>query len=221
MSRRRRSVDPGRAPVSLEGRRVQLLWREVGDGADHGAFAGQILVVARDGRDAQIHDLHAVGSSRICPETLAHEHVVELDVAVHHALRVQIGQRAGDVFEHLGLLTRAEPAATRELPQRGAPHEFHGDAEDAELEIFEQAHRTHQRWMVQLGQGTCFASRPLEVVGSPGDHGHELQRAGNVRCQRITGLPNRALAAFAQRFDQHIAIDLDTSLELHAISACP
>ena len=71
-----------------------LLGREVGRGAHDQAGLGDLVVeIADRPRDAEVGHLHlAVGGD---------EHVAGLDVAVHDAVAVRVGERLGDVGSDL------------------------------------------------------------------------------------------------------------------------
>ena len=117
--------DPHRVDVRLGADRqaAGLLRREVLGGADDRPHLGHLLGVGRPG-DAEVGHLE--------PALVGQDHVVRLDVAVHHPLAVggvERGQRLGGVVDRLGLGQRG--AAGDLLLERRPVQVLHRDVRRA------------------------------------------------------------------------------------------
>src|SRR5437870_12564766 len=79
-----------------------LLGREVRGGAHDRAGLGEVLLGVTGACDAEVGDLDPAGA--------VDQHVSRLDVAVHHAVAMGEGERAGDVGPDVGRALRQERA---------------------------------------------------------------------------------------------------------------
>jgi hypothetical protein len=189
-----------------------LLGRHVGRRAERHADARRLVLARR-----LAHRLgHAeVGDQRV---PLGQHHVVGLDVAMHHAATVRMGQRIGDLDEQPHGLADGERAITRQpLPQRLAVHERHDIVEEAgtavglrHLARIEQ--RQHMR-MAQLGRDLDLAQEALRPerggqLGPQHLHRHPppvFQVLGQVHGRHPTGayLALKAVPV-GQRFSERL-----------------
>ena len=150
-----------------------LLGREVLRGADHGGGLGHRGAgVGHRAGDAEVHHLHVAGAG---------EHDVgRLDVAVHDALLVAVGQRGehavGDLHRALG---HQPVAGGEQLAQRRALDVLHHDVGHrvaVELVLAGVVDGDDRR-VVQRGGGLGLAAEP----------GLERRVAGQVRAQHLDG----------------------------------
>jgi hypothetical protein len=112
---------------------------------------------AADRRLAQRSGHSEIGHERVARRE---QHVVGLDVAVHDAVRVRVGERVAHVAQYRDRgVERQRPAALEALPQRSARLERH-DVEEAPIRLTRIEQRDDVR-MMQLGDDLDFAQESL------------------------------------------------------------
>ncbi len=103
---------------------------------------------------------------------LAHEHVRRFDVAVHDAVVVCFAQRFGDRRHNLNG-TAQRQSLLQQVAQRLTLDVFH---HDKRLVLFRFAIVVDHRdvWVIELGNGACFANEAGSIVMVSG--GEKLDR---------------------------------------------
>ena len=202
----------GRVLPQLLGRHVQ---RRAGD-----RVVGQRIVLIGHARDAEVEHARLRAAD--------HEDVGRLDVAMHHALVVRIGQRIGDAaHDQRGLRRRGAPAVLLQLPQVAALEQLHRDV-----------HALLGQPGIEHGDDVRMAQArgSARLVEQPGIDrfalllGHcqvqRLDRDG-ARQQRVVRGVHRAEASLAELVLQRIAPDvadgrpkLDGALGVARVEGC-
>ena len=137
-----------------------------------------------------------VGHDRSVGSVLDHD-VVGLDVPMHHAALVRVGERPGRLLHQPGGGARGErPMPLDPLPQRLAVHEAHHEEHPLAV-ILDDVDR-HDVRMGEPGGGTCLAQKPLarRRVGCE-SRGQDLDRHRPVE-RHVARQQHDAHAAAAQ-----------------------
>ena len=162
---------------------ARLLGTHVLRGAENLADARHPGAV-RDARDAEIGDEGAAG-------TALDQDVVRLDVAVHHALRVRVGQAPGHLAQNPRRLRRRQRSATPDaLAERFAVDERH-DEEDQVAHLFDREDGNDVR-VRELGRCAGFVQEALS----------QRRVTRQVRWQQLEG---------DQAVERHVACEIDDS----------
>ena len=171
----------------------RLFGRHVARRAERHAGGGQPLGVAARDAARVAHGLgHAeVGDERVPP---AQHDVVGLDVAVHHALRVRVGQRLDDLLEQPDRLGHRQLALAREpLPQRLALDVGHDVVEAAAASPESCTGRMWGCWSWAAKRiSRSNRSGPSEAASSRME---DLQRDAAVMLDVVRGVDRRHAAA--------------------------
>ena len=122
-----------------------------------------------------------IGDERVTP---LRQHVARLDVAMHHAMRVRVGERIHDVGEDADDVLDRKPAALLEPhAQRLTAHEGHRVVE--EIAVLPRGEERNDVRMLQLRSQVDLASEAL-AVDARGELGREdLHHHGSS--QRLLG----------------------------------
>ena len=179
----------------------KLLGRQVVRRARHRAVQRRGRRAVGHAGDAEIQHLGLVA--------LVEKDIGRLDVAMHHAARVGVGQRIGHTAHQLcRLARRGRPAAGQALAQVAAVQAFHRDVDTLGREPG-VVHGDDVR-VRQPGRGARFVQEQAVQRHALGISHLELQRFHRHRAreQRVPGLMHLAQAALAQQALQRIAADV-------------
>ena len=179
---------------------LQLLRRLVVRRAGDHAFQRRQRGMVRHARDAEVQHLGLVAPRQ--------EDVGRLDVAMHDATRMRVGQRIGDTaHQQCGLGRARAPSAVQRLAQVAPAQPLHRDVHAVRRQA--SVVDGDDVGVVQPGRGARLVQEQRIQRDARGRVDVELQRLDrdHARQQRIPGLEHRAQAALAELLLQRIAAD--------------
>ena len=127
---------------------VDLLRRHVGRRADRGSGGGQIGIFFDRAGDSEIGQQRSAGD-------LVEEDVLRFDITMDHAATMRVGERAGDVAQHVFGFVRRHGASGQGRLEGHAGHELHHERQSV-VQSLDRVQRHNVR-MLELRHRTRLA----------------------------------------------------------------